>query len=341
MNNNKLFQDAIADAKAVREAALANAKAVLEETFTPRLQSMLSAKLNEMEDDENQEMEEGYEPSNEDESFDISEILAELDNEELEEAKKDDKEEEKEEDETEAEDDETKEEDEAEEETEEEAVEVKDMTVDELTSLIKDIVSQEMNTGEESMGDEMGDMGDMSNVGGETEDNLDMDSIETSEENDEELDLEELLAELDALDNDVPENTEDYKSQPGYVHETKSKKDNKELKEAVNTIQILRKELNEVNLLNSKLLYVNKIFKSKNLSESQKIHVISSFDKAKTTKEAKLVYESLIVNLQPKKQAIKESIGFASKATGIAPKKQIIESSDIVTRMQRLANIIK
>jgi len=340
MNNNKLFQDAIADAKAVREAALANAKAVLEETFTPRLQSMLSAKLNEMEDDENQEMEEGYEPSNEDESFDISEILAELDNEELEEAKKDDKEEEKEEDETEAEDDETKEE----EETEEEAVEVKDMTVDELTSLIKDIVSQEMNTGEESMGDEMGDMGDMgdmSNVGGETEDNLDMDSIETSEENDEELDLEELLAELDALDNDVPENTEDYKSQPGYVHETKSKKDNKELKEAVNTIQILRKELNEVNLLNSKLLYVNKIFKSKNLSESQKIHVISSFDKAKTTKEAKLVYESLIVNLQPKKQAIKESIGFASKATGIAPKKQIIESSDIVTRMQRLANIIK
>ena len=337
MNNNKLFQDAIADAKAVREAALANAKAVLEETFTPRLQSMLSAKLNEMEDDENQEMEEGYEPSNEDESFDISEILAELDNEELEEAKKDDKEEEKEEDETEAEDDETKEEDEA----EEEAVEVKDMTVDELTSLIKDIVSQEMNTGEESMGDEMGDMGDMSNVGGETEDNLAMDSIETSEENDEELDLEELLAELDALDNDVPENTEDYKSQPGYVHETKSKKDNKELKEAVNTIQILRKELNEVNLLNSKLLYVNKIFKSKNLSESQKIHVISSFDKAKTTKEAKLVYESLIVNLQPKKQAIKESIGFASKATGIAPKKQIIESSDIVTRMQRLANIIK
>lgn len=329
MNNNKLFQDAIADAKAVREAALANAKAVLEETFTPRLQSMLSAKLNEMEDDENQEMEEGYEPSNEDESFDISEILAELDNEELEEAKKDDKEEEeKEEDETEAEDDETKEEDEA----EEEAVEVKDMTVDELTSLIKDIVSQEMNTGEESMGDEMGDMGDMSNVGGETEDNLDMDSIETSEENDEELDLEELLAELDALDN-TPEELGEVKKV--------TKKDNKELKEAVNTIQILRKELNEVNLLNSKLLYVNKIFKSKNLSESQKIHVISSFDKAKTTKEAKLVYESLIVNLQPKKQAIKESIGFASKATGIAPKKQIIESSDIVTRMQRLANIIK
>lgn len=342
--NNKLFQDAIADAKAVREAALANAKAVLEETFTPRLQSMLSAKLNEMED-ENQDMEEGYEPSNEDETFDISEILAELDNDELEEAKKDDKEkddskEEKEDNKDKAENDEADEakNDEAE---AEEAVEVKDMTVDELTELIKDIVTQEMNTGEEPMGDEMGDINDMSNISDETEDSLNMDSIETSEENDDELDLEELLAELDALDNDVPENTEDYKSQPGYVHETKSKKDNKELKEAVNTIQILRKELNEVNLLNSKLLYVNKIFKSKNLSESQKIHVISSFDKAKTTKEAKLVYESLIVNLQPKKQAIKESIGFASKATGMAPKKQIIESSDIVTRMQKLANIIK
>ena len=44
---NNILKEAIADAKAVREVALANAKAALEEAFTPRLQSMLSAKLSE------------------------------------------------------------------------------------------------------------------------------------------------------------------------------------------------------------------------------------------------------------------------------------------------------
>ena len=40
-----LLKDAIADAKAVRETALANAKLALEEAFTPRIQSMLSQKI--------------------------------------------------------------------------------------------------------------------------------------------------------------------------------------------------------------------------------------------------------------------------------------------------------
>ena len=51
MTNQELFSQAIADAKAVRDAAVANAKAALEETFTPKIMSMLSAKLNEMEED--------------------------------------------------------------------------------------------------------------------------------------------------------------------------------------------------------------------------------------------------------------------------------------------------
>ena len=42
-----LLKEAIADAKAVRETALANAKMALEEAFTPQLKSMLSAKLKE------------------------------------------------------------------------------------------------------------------------------------------------------------------------------------------------------------------------------------------------------------------------------------------------------
>ena len=54
MANSKLLKEAIADAKAVKETALANAKIALEEAFTPRLQSMLTQKLRaeaEMEDD--------------------------------------------------------------------------------------------------------------------------------------------------------------------------------------------------------------------------------------------------------------------------------------------------
>ena len=53
-----LLKEAIADAKAVRETALANAKLALEEAFTPRLQSMLSARLAEEADEDTMEEEE-------------------------------------------------------------------------------------------------------------------------------------------------------------------------------------------------------------------------------------------------------------------------------------------
>ena len=113
-----------------------------------------------------------------------------------------------------------------------------------------------------------------------------------------------------------------------------------EMKEAIDTIEALRNELNEVNLLNAKLLYVNKIFKAKNLTESQKLKVIASFDKATTPKQAKELFESIQNSeIGAKKEIVKESLGFASKAAGIAPKKVIVESNDVISRMQKLANI--
>jgi hypothetical protein len=74
-----------------------------------------------------------------------------------------------------------------------------------------------------------------------------------------------------------------------------------ELREAYATVKTLKSELNEINLLNAKLLYTNKIFKSKNLSESQKVKVLESFDKATTVKEAKLVFETVNSGLKSKK----------------------------------------
>jgi hypothetical protein len=373
MSNKNLFKEAIADAKAVREAALANAKAALEEALTPKLQSMLAAKLNEMEMEEDLDeyaemqpdrdmdgdgdidaddvakMGEGFdteefgfdrkngdvnenEYSNDlEEDFDLSEILAELgDDENLYEAKKEKEEEDKKKKKKmmkEAE----EEEEEEEEETEEESEDVADMSVEDLKALIKDIVAQEM--GNEEGGEEAGE-----------EMSMDMGGEKTEEESDE-INLDELLAELDALgegDDDMEEESmyEAKKMKAKKAKEEEEKK--KEMKEAIATINTLRSELNEVNLLNAKLLYVNKIFKAKNLSESQKLQVIASFDKATTAKEAKVVFESLNNTLTAApKQAIKESYGFASRAAGVAPKKAIVESNDVITRMQKLANIIK
>jgi hypothetical protein len=204
------------------------------------------------------------------------------------------------------------------------------MTIEDLKALIQDIVAQETGEGGEEGGEEMSvDMGDMGGEEGDADETVALDE--------EEIDLEELLAELDALDETKEEETMDEAKKS-------KKKDDKELKEAIATINTLRSEINEINLLNAKLLYVNKIFKAKNLSESQKLQVIASFDKATTTKEAKVVFESLNATLTataPKRQ-IKESLGFASKAAGVAPKKTaIVESNDVITRMQKLANIIK
>ena len=114
-----------------------------------------------------------------------------------------------------------------------------------------------------------------------------------------------------------------------------------ELEEAYETIKSLKAELNEINLLNAKLLYTNKIFKSKNLNESQKVKVLSSFDKATTVGEVKLVFETLNEGIKVKSNVIKENLGSASKST-ITPnvKKPIVESNDAFARMQKLAGII-
>jgi hypothetical protein len=114
-----------------------------------------------------------------------------------------------------------------------------------------------------------------------------------------------------------------------------------ELDEALSTIEALKSELNEINLLNAKLLYTNKIFKAKNLNESQKVKVLSSFDKAKNVGEVKMVFETLNEGIKVSKNTIKENLGSASKGT-MTPsvKKPIVESNEAFLRMQKLAGII-
>ena len=358
MSNKDLFKEAIADAKAVREAALANAKVALEEALAPKLQSMLSAKLQEMDMDdleaEEEELQEkslgqdtyrtddfqhvgarerhaALEEEELEEDFDLSSILAELSDDEDKMNEAEDESEEVEVEDEESEDEAEMEDEEAEDEEMEDAS-ITDLTMDELKDIIKDIISSEMG------GDEMS--ADMEDMGGEEEMSMDLggeeggDEVSISDEEEiDEIDLEELLAELDAM-GDQDENE-------GMYEAKKKKEDDKdEMKEAIDTIETLRNELNEVNLLNAKLLYVNKIFKAKNLNESQKLKVIAQFDKANTAKEAKAIFESMNSAIaKSKKSTIKESLGFASKAAGVAPKKPIVDET--MSRWQMLAGITK
>jgi hypothetical protein len=355
-NTKDLLKEAIADAKAVRETALTQAKLALEEAFAPRLQSMFAAKLQEnfdeeMEVDESmldaipETTEEEYaDHGNRMEEIDLDEILAELDN-ELKEAKGDDEEEV-----IDAEEDAEDMEDDAKEDEDEEK-EVSELSMDELEDLIRDIVSQETGDGE---GYEDAAGVDAMDIEGDAEMTADAEDMELEE------DLDALLAELldeeDGLNErkkyggnkgDIPdarrgkikkdtaeeEGDEDYK-----------KKLKEELTLALEAVETLRSELNEVNLLNAKLLYVNKIFNARNLNESQKLKVVKAFDKAESAKEAKLVYESLseafVAPVKAGKTQLKESLGFASKAAGTAPKKALIVENDAwISRMQKLANI--
>jgi len=107
-------------------------------------------------------------------------------------------------------------------------------------------------------------------------------------------------------------------------------------------VNALRAELHEVNLLNAKLLYTNKIFRAKNLKEAQKVKVLEAFDKAETVKEAKLVFETMNSSLaNAKKQVVKENLGRASKSSGIISqtKSNIVDVDPMFARMQKLAGL--
>ena len=155
-------------------------------------------------------------------------------------------------------------------------------------------------------------------------------------EDEEEINIDELLAEVSkekAMKEKMKAMRDKKKSAP------KKDDEDEKLKEAYDVIRTLKGELNEINLLNAKLLYTNKIFKVKSLTESEKVKVLSAFDKATNVKEVKLVYESLSMNSAKPKSNIKESLGSASKVMSPQAKQPIIEVNDAFSRMQKLAGL--
>ena len=343
-----LLKEAIADAKAVKDAAIANAKAALEEAFSPHLQELLSNQLEEM-DDYKLEEEDGM--SMEEGDLNLEELLAEL--EEGDDYLGEEEEYLEEEDLYEAKGEEGEE---PEEESKEEEIEL-DMegdnlspeVSDKITQIVDDVIEKYLKQGMIEPGPnadtEEVDMEDIDMTDMEGSEDMDMKMMD-----DEEVNIDELLMEfaLEEAKKSGKMMHKDGKKKPMMHKEEEEDMEKKamkeELEEAYSTIRNLRADLNEVNLLNAKLLYTNKIFKAKNLTESQKVKVLSTFDKAGTVKEAKLVYESLVTSLTTQatsttKAPIKESMGFASKASSVAGKQATIETDAVIARMKKLAGL--
>ena len=352
MANNDLLKEAIADAKAVKETAIANAKLALEEAFTPHLKSMLSAKLEEMDKDEVEEteiqeveadLEEAYDDVKEEkeelDEINLDELLAELELDEdartdaeeegYKDGMKDEKEDLKEDERTDAEEegylDGEKDEKEDMEDKDDEEIDLEDMSEDDLKGFIEDVIKDLVADGTIEAGDEAME---------DEEDVVDMDDMENVEDV-EDVDVE---IELDEMTKKEKAEGDDRKKDDKIEAETEKMR----FKEALDEINALKVELNEVNLLNAKLLYTNKVFKSKNLSEDKKVKVLKAFDKASTVKEAKVIFETLNEGLVSKTEAIARPKGAASKATGTITeaKKPIIESNDVYNRMRKLAGLI-
>ena len=357
MASSKLLKEAIADAKAVRETAIANAKIALEEAFTPRLQSILSRKLQaEMEGDEEEaDMNEDNDTStgigtgdNKQPADAANSAQTDLSGISSQSASAGDELEGHEEvdDLMEGEDEEApamegEEEAEYAAEGEEMAPEADEDELD-LESIIRELEdelgmeeSDELGY-EDPTGVENAYEGEEEAPAAEApaEDEMEAPAMEGEEE--ETIDLDEILREMGYGDDEEVSEEEE----AGNEEEVAAMQS--ELKEAYSTIQSLRKTINEVNLLNAKLLYVNKLFKAKNLNEAQKVKVINAFDRAETVREAKNVFDTLneSLNTEKAKSQIKESLSFASKSAGVSDRQPIMEGNDFVNRMQKLAGII-
>ena len=354
---NDLLKEAIADAKAVKEVALANAKLALEEAFTPRLQSMLSKKLAE-EAEAEEPVEEG---EGEDEESPVEEYGFYSEGEDEEPAMEEGEDEEETpveeygfynegEDEEEAPVEEG--EDEEEEPMDEDLMEI-------IRQLEEDIDSSEIGTGDNkkpsavAFDDSTEDKKEklVQLVEEEDEDSEEVAEIkeilrslreeeEAEEEpveegeDEEEVDIKEVLRAL----------REEEEAEEESVEEAEDEKEKEmaeaKLREAYAVITFLRSKINEVNLLNSKLLFSNKLFRKHSLSDNQKMTVIENFDRASSLREVKLIFATLSESFRTTKvKQIKES--FASKPTASTrPSKNILNEGDLMAnRLRKLAGL--
>lgn len=370
--NSKLLKEAIADAKAVRETALANAKIALEEAFTPKLQSMLSKKL--QEELEGDESEEEVELTQEN---DVSSEIGGGDGTKMPAAKafssaaesdelaaadvdkqtaavgSEDENAEKVAGITEGEEEEdvTGATPEAGMNEEEEATDDVDSEIDEI---IRELEAAADGEDEGSAEDAAEDAAEYQAEGEDAAPVATEEPAAEAPEAEDEIDLDEILREMgygDEPAEEAPVATEgedEVSSDELDALKAELKSVQSELGEAISVIKSLKGTINEVNLLNAKLLYVNKLFRSFNLTNEQKSKVVETLDRTKNVREVKLVFSTIAESFKfgtgatKKVTAKKLTESYASKpAASTAPKQIIAEDNSAANRFKKLAGIIK
>jgi hypothetical protein len=359
--NSKLLKEAIADAKAVRETALANAKIALEEAFTPKLQSMLSKKLSEeLEGDESEEEVEltqendvsseigggdgtkmpaakafsSAAESDELAAADVDKISAAVGSEDENAEKVTGITEGEEEDDVTGATPDTAV-------NEEEEMDDVDSEIDEIIKELEAAADDE-----ESYATTEGEEEEAAPVAEPTEA-----PAEEPVAEEDEIDLDEILREMgygDEPTEEAPVATEEEHSEEELdALKAELKTVQSELGEAISVIKSLKGTINEVNLLNAKLLYVNKLFRSFNLTNEQKSKVVETLDRTKNVREVKLVFSTIAESFKfgngvAKKTTSKITESYASKpAASTAPKQIISEDNSASDRFKKLAGIIK
>ena len=360
--NSKLLKEAIADAKAVRETALANAKIALEEAFTPKLQSMLSKKL--QEELEGDESEEEVELTQEN---DVSSEIGGGDGTKMPAAKAFS---------SAAESDELAA---ADVDKQTAAVGSEDENAEKVAGITEgeeeeDVTGATPDTAvneEEEMDDVDSEIDeiikeleaaadDEESYATEGEEEMEAPVAEPTEApaeepvaEEDEIDLDEILREMgygdEPAEEEAPvaatEGEESGEELDALKAELKSVQS--ELGEAISVIKSLKGTINEVNLLNAKLLYVNKLFRSFNLTNEQKSKVVETLDRTKNVREVKLVFSTIAESFKfgtgaTKKVTAKLTESYASKpAQSTAPKQIISEDNSAANRFKKLAGIIK
>ena len=407
MASSKLLKEAIADAKAVRETALANAKIQLEEAFTPRLKSMLSQKLRaeaedmksdedevkeaygDDEEKEEEKVEEDYSSSNigagnggttsgqnnkkpsyhdagaedklaaadvtstskkpeaEVEEYEFTKSITEESGEEEDLASGDVK--------FATEGDEMSDDEMSPNTAMDNEAEYGDEDQSEDDLDLEEIIAeleQELHYADNEMEDEseednidsdefekMGEEADDVDTAMDAEDPHAVMAKEGEENDGEEMNIEEIIKELEE-----EEKAEEDKKEK--VEESNRLK--KELAEAISVIKSLKSTINEVNLLNAKLLFSNKLFRSYNLTNEQKSKVIDSLDRTTNVREVKLVYSTLAESMKfsnaSTKKAVKQIAEGASrvqKSTKPTTQEVISEGTSYANRFKELAGILK
>ena len=347
-----LLKEAIADAKAVKETALANAKIALEEAFAPRIHNMLSTKLSEdlYEDEMDMDMDAEAEieaPIEEPSVVVDGEKYVKADNEaegaeidvDMDAAPDMDMGEEPINDDmameggmmNDADEDPTDLDSGVEEDLELEAI---------IRELEEDLNEEELTE------EELAEDAHNSDAADSTDSHGNDLMAEPKEMKNEEFNIDEIIEEILSEEDTEDEPKDKVEEGEHNDNETKEKVEEmtEELTEAYDTIESLRDTINEVNLLNAKLLYTNKLFRNFELSESQKMTVIENFDRAGNTREVKLVFSTLAENFTvpvKKRKVVKE--GSASKpveSTAPVTKTIINEGNQLANRWKKLAGLL-